>query len=128
MRFYAGDDNCNNYTGDDWDDSPYECNAGQVYGEYIKGYIEIALDLNYCVLEPADDWQNRQGSNYSKDDMKKRLVPCIIIFKTECEDDNRFNKYVGASNTERIYFNDNIDMLKKYPIIKLEKIGIKSLE
>ena len=31
------------YYGDDWDDKPYEHNAGTVYGEFIKGYKDIAF-------------------------------------------------------------------------------------
>ena len=33
------------YYGDDWDDAPYEHNAGQVYEEFIKGQKDIAFDL-----------------------------------------------------------------------------------
>ena len=29
------------YYGDDWDDAPYEHNAGTVYEWFVKGYIDI---------------------------------------------------------------------------------------
>ena len=31
VKFYLGSDNCDNYWGDDWDDKPYEHNAGEPY-------------------------------------------------------------------------------------------------
>ena len=31
VRFYLGKDNEKDYHGDDWNDTPYECNAGTVY-------------------------------------------------------------------------------------------------
>ena len=39
------------YYGDDWDDRPYEHNAGQVYEEFIKGYKDVAFDFDDLVLE-----------------------------------------------------------------------------
>lgn len=45
MRFYLGDDNLTEWYGDDWDDTPYECNAGEVYGEYVKGYRDVVFRL-----------------------------------------------------------------------------------
>ena len=32
IKFYLG--NCNDWWGDDWDDRPYEHNAGKVYDQY----------------------------------------------------------------------------------------------
>ena len=36
VRFYLGEDVCNDYWGDDWNDAPYEHNAGTVYNRYVK--------------------------------------------------------------------------------------------
>ena len=43
VRFYLGEDNCKDYWGDDWNDFPYEHNAGCVYDEYIAGIVDIAF-------------------------------------------------------------------------------------
>jgi hypothetical protein len=53
VRFYLGDATVH-YWGDDWNDRPYEHNAGQVYEEFIKGYKDIAFDFDDLVLEPAN--------------------------------------------------------------------------
>ena len=44
VRFYIGDTNAN-YHGDDWNDRPYEHNAGTVYDRYIDHYVDIAFPL-----------------------------------------------------------------------------------
>lgn len=74
------------YWGDDWDDRPYEHNAGQVYEEFIKGYKDVAFDFDDFVLEPADGAWDR-NSRWSKEDMIARKVPCIIAVPKEVHQD-----------------------------------------
>lgn len=64
------------YYGDDWDDRPYEHNAGRVYDEFIKGYKDIAFGFDDIVLEPYSGCFN---SSWCKDDMVDRRIPCIIV-------------------------------------------------
>lgn len=98
------------YYGDDWDDAPYEHNAGQVYDEFIKGYKDIAFDFDDIVLEPSDGCSN---SAWCKDDMVARKVPCIIVVPKEvvvetqgsfyCDD---FNYWLGNDKVIKYYFGD----------------------
>lgn len=67
---------CDKYYGDDWDDRPYEHNAGRVYGEFIKGYRDIAFDFDDLVVEPCNGYNN---SEWSKDDMVDRKIPCLVV-------------------------------------------------
>jgi hypothetical protein len=99
------------YYGDDWNDRPYEHNAGEIYDEFIKGYYDLIVPFDYLVLEPCDDVLN---SSFSKEDMRDRKVPCIIIVpKKEYEEeyDFSFNKYVGNVNVIKIYFGDSKELL-----------------
>lgn len=91
IRLYYGEDDCNDYWGDDWDDAPYEHNAGGVYNKYIKGYVEFAFPLDFAITEPADCYCN---SPYSKEDMKNRKIPCITI---------------SNGNELNLYFEDDAD-------------------
>ena len=52
IKLYFGDDNENKYHGDDWNDIPYEHNAGEVYKEYVKDIKQYAFSFNYYVLTP----------------------------------------------------------------------------
>lgn len=104
VRFYLGDDNCNDYHGDDWNDTPYEHNAGTVYFEYIKGYTDMSFPFDDLVLEPRDGTCN---SEYSKDDMKDLIVPCIIVIPAESADWNdSFQHYLGVKDKKVFYFGD----------------------
>lgn len=109
VRFYLGDDLDTEYHGDDWDDSPYEHNAGTAYSKYIKGHVDIAFPYDYTVLEPCDGECN---SRWNKNDMKNRRVPCIIIVPpdlTQNDWDCGFAAYVGADKTKKYYFGDDLD-------------------
>ena len=123
IRFYCGKDDCDDYWGDDWNDRPYEHNAERVYSEYIEEYIDVAVDIDYHVMEPADDWRYNNNTPFSKQDMKKRSVPCIIVVPN---DDSyvseEFNRYAVSDNVDKIYFGDSIEKLNNYTILKRGKL------
>ena len=115
VRFYLGDTS-KGYHGDDWDDRPYEHNAGTVYGEFVDGWVDIAFKFDTIVLEPAEDYSNHGNSQWCKDDMVDRKVPCIAVLKVN--DDYDYWRYEGCFNTIvsddrclRFYFGD--DVLKR---------------
>ena len=123
IRFYCGKDNCDDYWGDDWNDRPYEHNAERVYSEYIEEYIDVAVDMNYHVRAPADDWRCNENTPFSKEDMKKRSVPCIIVVpENDSYVSEEFNRYAVSDNVDKIYFGDSIEKLNKYTILKRGKL------
>ena len=109
VRFYLGDATAH-YWGDDWNDRPYEHNAGQVYEEFIKGYKDIAFDFDDLVLEPCNgEW----NSSWSKEDMQKRKIPCIIAVPKEVHQDSwddAFDTWAGADGIKKYYFGDEMEM------------------
>ncbi len=113
VRFYLGQDNLEDWYGDDWNDRPYEYNAGTVYDEFLAGYRDIAFDFDSVVLEPKDDYENRGNSKYCKDDMRNRDVPCIIVVPDDVIEDNccrdEFNRYVGSDRVTKFYFGDRME-------------------
>ena len=80
VRLYLGYPDCDGYWGDDWDDAPYEHNAGNVYDEYIVGFMDVATGIGYDVTCPEDLYLN---SPYSKADFKAG-VPFSVI--SPCDD------------------------------------------
>lgn len=86
----------NNYYGDDWDDVPYEHNAGRVYPEFVKGYKDIVIDFDDVVLEPFD-----LGYSISKEDMANRQpdVPCIIVVPKKVLEENNLEEWQLYSYT-----------------------------
>ena len=110
VRFYLGDDNLKDWYGDDWNDTPYEHNAGTVYPEFVSDYIDVAFNLDTLLFEPCDGEYN---SPFSKDDMKARRVPCIVVY-----DNNdcpafvyRYSQIAGDDNSTKIYFGDDMNIL-----------------
>lgn len=109
VRFYLGADDLDKWWGDDWNDAPYDCNAGTVYEEYESGHMDVSFDFDWLVLEPCDGAFN---SEYSKDDMIKRRVPCIIVVPPELQEtawDTSFAYWVGADGVSKYYFGDKME-------------------
>jgi len=109
VRFYLGADDCTDYHGDDWDDAPYDCNAGTVYKEYVKGYADIVFPFDDLILEPCDgEWNCR----FCKDDMVAGKVPCILVVparlaETTCYDE--YHYWARCKEAKAFYFNDPME-------------------
>lgn len=114
VRFYLGEDSLKGWYGDDWDDAPYEHNAEQVYSEFVSDIADIAFPFESLVLEPQDDWHNNGNSEYCKNDMVARKVPCIIVVPSNLVEDynENFYHYVLMDGVTKIYFGDNIENVK----------------
>lgn len=119
IRYYFGDDDCNDYWGDGWGDVPYDNNAQRVNNKYIKKYIDIAYPFDYLVLTP-DDIYLATHSIYPKWNMKYRIIPCVIIIdkklaqKFDCYND--FEHWVWVRYTDerikKVYFGDSEESVK----------------
>lgn len=106
VRFYLGTNG--EQWGDDWNDAPYDCNAGTVYDEYVQGHKDIAFPPEWDVLEPCD---GAYCTHVSKEYMKERLSPCIIVRKKDenwlAEGD--FARTLGCNDAIRFYFGDEME-------------------
>lgn len=123
VRFILGNDDCHDYTGDDWDDAPYEHNAGHVYEEYQEGIMDVAFPFDFYVIEPKQDWQYRCNSPFCKDDFKARRAPCVVVVPTDVMSDSElrdgwhrdeYSYWCAADNVFKIYFGDSIDKIKQW--------------
>lgn len=109
VRFYLGKNG--EQWGDDWDDAPYEHNAGSVYDKYIEGKRDIAFPFDCSVLEPQDGAWSGSGSDCCKEDMIKRRVPCIIVVPPELAADSwcdSFDHWIGCDGVKKYYFGDEM--------------------
>ena len=95
VKFYLGKNG--EQWGDDWDDVPYEHNAGRVYNEYIEGYIVMSFPFEDNIYEPQ--------KFYSKQDLIKRIVPCIIVTPKSF---NSFQEALRDPEADKYYFGDLI--------------------
>lgn len=76
--------------GDDWDDTPYEHNAGEPYCDEKDQIIKIAFDSDLHLLKPNHDYNN---SPYSVQDINDGEISWLRNYRGE-------GIYVGASIEE----------------------------
>lgn len=112
VRFYFGPDELKDWYGDDWDDAPYDCNAGTVYDEFMSGWFDVAWDAGWKVMEPCDGV--RYNCSFCKDDMKAQKVPCIVAVKADECDWLDFSRHAGDMNAKRIYFGEKLSSMDTY--------------
>ena len=132
IKLFFGNDDDNEYHGDDWNDTPYEHNAGEVYGGYVLAEKEYGFSLNYEVMTPESDWHYCGNSPFCKDDMKDRKCPCIIIKKLNKDSWEWacYTEYLGSEQEDvlKIFFNDNFevinDKIKCFGGVNLNEINI----
>ena len=79
VKLYLGETTVGIF-GDDWDDTPYEHNAGTVYDRFYSKTVEIAFPLSTSVFEPCYGYLN---SPYCKNDMLFRKVPFLMFGDVE---------------------------------------------
>jgi len=77
VELIFGPEHLEEWWGDDWDDAPYEHNAGEVYDEFVVGRVEIAFPWSYDIREPCDGYSN---SPYSKEQLRDEDIPIVIIY------------------------------------------------
>lgn len=110
IRFYLGKNG--KQWGDDWDDAPYEHNAGKVYDEYVKGYCDVVVNFDYNV-EEYYEFLNLTNSKYCKRDMIEREIFSVAI---------PISEYMDHIEYKYIYFGDKIEN-----ILKLEHCHLVNL-
>lgn len=110
--YFCNDEDYEHAWGDDWDDAPYEHNAGRVYDEYIAAYLDICFNYEVVVSEPADDWVYRGNSPFCKEDFKNRIVPCVVAVNLQ---DERYERW-GAADYHVLASipEDDSDVVKLY--------------
>ena len=119
VKFYLGKNG--EQWGSDWDDVPWEANAGRVYDKYIEGHKVIAFPFEYNVYEPRH--------SCSKRDLINRIVPCLVVskkifndFQEAWEDEEAIKFYFGDKMPEeRVKIRIDEDIIWK----ELKKENIK---
>ncbi|MHA1343586.1 MAG: hypothetical protein ACTSQG_06350 [Promethearchaeota archaeon] len=103
LKLYFGHDK--ECWGDDWDDIPYEHNAGLVYEQFVIKTEELYIPFKYRIVEPSEFYDN---SPFCKADFKKREVPLFVIIEdSKCYE--TFEEYVKDGIS--IYMFDTIDRI-----------------
>jgi hypothetical protein len=102
ITFYLGKNG--SQFGDDWGTVPYEHNAGLVYSKFVDGAVTVLVPYKLNIYEPRHGYTN---SPYSKNDMRSRKIPCVILSEKEY---STFEEAVNDSGLDqiRIFFGNNL--------------------
>ena len=119
IKFYLGKNDCFDYWGDDWNDAPYEHNAGEVYDEYCCGIANVYVDMNLDVFTPESDWHYGGNSPFCKEDFKKRKAPCIVIPYESSFCDN-YSVVALADSGLKFWFEDKMEPGEYFVTSELE--------
>lgn len=108
IRLYLGEDDLEHWGGDDWNDIPYEHNAGVVYGEYVKEVRDFTIPFDCTVLEACEDWHYNYNSPYSKDMLVEGKAPILTIIGEDDQYDNDFLRASAVSQACNIYLGHHL--------------------
>ena len=113
VRFYLGNDELKEWYGDDWDNRPYEHNAGKVYSRFVAKTEDINFDFDDLIIEPHEGYVN---SYLSKNDFRYRKIPCLIIVKSKDMPEDRskyfiFEDWLNYEKSIKVYFGDDLQKL-----------------
>lgn len=95
-------------TSDDWNDVPYEHNAGIVYSEYVNFYVDVLIPFRWQITDPTSELDQYTNSQYCRNDFKTGDPP---LFWTVDQTNERDNVYFRMGDLRE-------DVMKK-----LEEIG-----
>lgn len=115
IRLLLAPDALDDWSGDDWNDRPYEHNAGEVSDRYVTHTQDVAVPLDLEVMEPADDWRAGGNSHWSKDDMKARRIPMLVVAPTEPWYRGDWDRLIGRDDAVRVYMGDPPERLTALP-------------
>lgn len=106
MKLYLGEKNIKDYWGDDWDDRPYEHNAGSVYDEFVTDTVVVNFPPEKEVVESCEGTIN---SPWCKDDFKNHVAPFAYIMEEGKEPpDYSFHhmrtRSINNADVEKFYF------------------------
>ena len=94
------------FYGDDWNDRPWQDNAGQVYEQFVYATRTMYFDFDDVVFENTTN-------NYCKDDFKSGKIPFLAVLRKGYNDENAyyfdFNDIIGAKGVECFYFGDSLE-------------------
>lgn len=107
VNFALGKDNLDYWSGDDWDDTPYEHNAVTIPLFGTEKYVDIAFRYNVSVLEAEDDWHYHGNSPFCMNDFKERKAPILIIDITGEEE--FYSLAVNKKDVYEIFMGDRFE-------------------
>lgn len=110
IKFYFSDrDNITDVNGDDWNDKPYNLNAGLVYEEFIDKVYTLPINPQAIILEPCDVVGN--NVDISKKDLLNGTIPCLLVIPPKVfgrSQIKEFDFWLNSTDSVKIYLGDTL--------------------
>ena len=119
LRIYFGKDDLKSWYGDDWNDYPYEDNAGPVYEEFVQAYIDAYIPFDWDIVEACNYLQDEDyyfKKEHCKNDFKDGIIPFLYLVPTNKYYDVTFltQKELQKSNkVQHICFTDTLERVRE---------------
>ncbi len=119
LRIYFGKDDLKFWYGDDWNDYPYEDNAGIVYKEFIIAYIDAYIPFNWDIVEACNYLGNEDyyfKKEYCKNDFRDGIIPFLYLVPTNELYGVTFltqQRLQKSNKTQHICFTDTLDKVQE---------------
>jgi len=130
LTLYITKGDVENFWGDDWDDVPYEHNAGTVYDQFVDSKMLLYLNTyNYNVLRASYGYSS--SSPYSKNMLRDEDITYMTVYNKrnpeiklplslgEVVDDkflDKVNNFITTSNDLLPDHVKDVIMLRKYQL------------
>lgn len=80
FRFFLGKSDLELWYGDDWDDFPYEYNAGPVYEKFVVKKVDVCFAFD---MQTYETYQYNPHLNCSKQELIKKQIPYMYCITDE---------------------------------------------
>lgn len=107
VKFALRKDNLDYWSGDDWNDAPYEHNAVSAPLFGVEEYVDVAFGYDVSVLEAKDDWHYHGNSPFCMDDFKERKLPMLAIDVTG--EEKHYSLGVNKKEVYGIFMGDRFE-------------------
>lgn len=103
LKLYFGDDSVEGWYGDDWDDYPWESNAGAVYDRFVDHVVTVDV-AGVETSQLTESWRGCYG--VCRLDQRDRSYPLIILSDRPSED---WIAMLAGEGSRKIYMGDAKD-------------------
>lgn len=119
MILYLGKPECEDYWGDDWNDRPYDCNAGIVYDEYVVDSVVVNfMGEDHDLREVSSLYFN---APFAKEDFKKGEPFAFLNIIEDTYDSFRSlqDRIFNNNTVKKFYYNTPVSQFYKMKDVKI---------
>ena len=104
--------------GDDWSDTPYDCNCEIVYPEYVICVLDVLIPFNYEITDVASESGCYENISMCRNDFKTGDVPLFWIKDNSMDHKEDIEFYMGDNKEDVV---DKLKLITSILSYKMKK-------